>query len=727
MSSPSSAAQNLTARIVPLLERWAGAMEDFWTPVPGEPGLGFYGLGYVHWGVQANWNYLATLATLAAQPGVANREHWRQRAVAAFRYALATHRTGTRPGSDGKPWGSHWISMLGLERAMHGIPCLAPSLSPADLLAFRRLLISEVDWLLSDPSRDGHSGICAGKWGSSGRNNPESNIWSGCILWRIASLYPDAPNAAAWRERAQEFLVNGVSIDADAQDQTLLAGRTVAERHKGANFFPHYALDHHGYLNVGYMVICTSNAAMLHFDLKRAGLDLPPTLYHHQGDLWQVLRRMLFADGRLARIGGDSRVRYSYCQEYLLPSLLLAADQFGDGHALELASRQLALIEQESAAGGDGSFYGRRLAAMRHSNPHYYTRLESDRACVLAMLLNYLPLVTPPPAAPAAFESSVAGPWCEPEHVAAMQRSPARFASFAWRSHGLTQGLCLPPQDSSLAEWSANLAPVVRFLGDDPRQPGKYRRLVAAQVAEFPGGFVTSGSVREGVDVGIDEAAGCTDQALTRLAFAALPDDRSCLVLQQVVAAPDRFPCLIELKSLHLVLPNDLFNGNCRRFAFAGGNLELCSPPARPEVREAPGPWLNVDGRLGVVSLAGGQRFLIDRSPERRAGRYRSLFTEEICLHALNGVRRCQPGEMLVDVGFAVLAGADAEATAKVGGGALSFAAPGLRGVWITGADGRRYALVANFGTEPATAEVFGQSLTLAPGSAAVRQDAPGA
>ena len=52
-------------------------------------------------------------------------------------------------------------------------------------------------------------------------------------------------------------------------------GKPVREWHVGANFFPNYALDHHGYLNVGYMVICVCNAAMLHFDCRLPGCHGP--------------------------------------------------------------------------------------------------------------------------------------------------------------------------------------------------------------------------------------------------------------------------------------------------------------------------------------------------------------------------------------------------------------------------------------------------------------------
>ncbi len=717
-------AQNMRQRALRLLNGWARAAEAYWSGTAGDPGAGCYGPGYQPWGVQSNLNYAAALATLAAQAAPADGRRWRRRALAALRHALATHVTGSRAGADGKPWGNTWISMLGIERAMHGLAHLKGELSPADQASFRRVLVSEADWLLNQ-RRGPHPGVSAGLWAGEGRNRPESNIWSGCLLWRVAHLFPGAKNAAEWRTQAHRFLVNGVSIEADAGDGSLVAGHPVSAWHVGANFFPNYALDHHGYLNIGYQVICVSHAAMLHFDFKRAGALPPESLYHHQADLWRVLRRFVFGDGRLARIGGDSRVRYAYCQEYLLPALLFAADFLRDPHALALAGRQIRLMEAEAAAGG-GLFYGRRLSWLRQSNPHYFTRLESDRACVLAMLLNYLPLVNPPPEPRELFEESVAGAWIEKAHAAVMHRSPARLASFAWRAHGLTQtALCLPPADGSLAEWELNLCPVVRCLGDDGS--GGHRRLLGCTLQAFAGGFVTCGAVMEGVKVSIDEGAACTDQAVTHLAFAALPDERTCVGLQYVVAAADRAVYLAELKDLHAVIPNDLFNRRRRTFYGAAGRKVLSSPPARDAVVEIGGRWINCENRLGIVALHGADRILIHRRTQRRAGRYQSLFTEEICFHLRGGGARCRPGEILSDVGFAVLSGATAAATARVSGGAIRLNGRALRGVWVEGGNGKRYALLANFAPETQTVTVGGEKIELAARTAAVREMITGA
>ncbi len=706
----------LTLRATALLENWAEAVEPYWNPQPGRPYLGCYGPGYAHWGVQSNWNYAAALALLSAQAGVKRADTWRARAMAAYRYAMATHLSGSLPAADGRPWGHSWISMLGVERALFGLTALQDGLTDADQAALRRLLASEATWAVTEGHRGGEQGVIAGLWNSSGRNAPESNVWTGSLLWRTAALCPEDPNAPLWRERAHAYFINGISIPADAQDETLLAGKTVRARHVGANYFPNYALDHHGYLNVGYMAICLSNAAILHFDARRQGFAPPETLFFHQADLWQVLRRFIFADGRLLRLGGDSRVRYAYCQEYLLPALLLAADHFQDGHALELASRQLELMEQEAA----GTFYRQRLGELAQRNLHYYTRLESDRACVLGMLLAYLPLVNPPAAAVEPFNRSTAGLWDEPEHGALLARSERRVASFSWRAHGLSQGLCLPVDGSDLAEWSLNLAPWVRFLEDDGTMNGSHRRLLRSTQHTFPGGFATCGAVMEGVEIRVDEGARTTDQAVSDIAFVALPDDQTCVGFQRVTAAPDRVGYLWELKGLHLNLPNDRFNGFQRQIYTAKGQNTLPSPAAQDEMLPLGSTWANLDDRLGVVLLGGAPELCVSRSATRRGGKYRSLYVEEICSHAFHGQLRVPPGAELLDISFAVLAGASALQTAAFQGGELVFNLPDVRGVWVLGADGARYTVLANFGSAPAEMQVDGKPVTAPAGACVV-------
>lgn len=656
-------------------------------------GSGFYGSGYNQWGVQTNQKYAGALAVLAAHPAsMADRGWARKRTLSALRFSLESHVTGEGRCTDGTQWGHTWISALGIERMMFGLHLLREHLVEQDKESLRRVLMSEADYLLNEYSRNGIAEVTGDLWNDSGRNVPESNIWNGALLWRTAVMFPDHAHAVQWRERAHCFLINGVSIPADAEDETVIAGKPVRERFAGANFFPSYALDHHGYLNVGYMLICTSNAALLHFDMKAQKLPRPETLDHHHRELWQVLRRMIFANGRLARIGGDSRVRYAYCQEYSLPALLYAADHLGENHAVELINAQLRIIEEEARHSGDGSFFSGRLQELK-KNPYYFTRLESDRACCLAMLLAYAPLLEKRTEPQSSFEDSVTGSWCEPEHGAALHRCPTRFASFSWRSMGKTQGLCLPPDDGHFAEWQQNLCSVVSFLDEiGPRE------VLSHHIENFDGGFVTAGEVGEGMNVRLHEGWQGSDLARHQLAFAALPDGHTVVGLE-LCTVTGKQAYLSELKGLHLAFANDLFNSFHRRLVTELGEIELTAPAPIEEVVPLGSRWANVDERLGVLGIYGADELSLHRTPQRRGGRYQSLYTEEIGFPVCIGTRVVEPQEVLLDIGWMVCSGITAQQTRALD--ATPIVAGAVRAVALTGQDGRRYGVLANFGREP--------------------------
>lgn len=682
------------------------------------PGAGCFGTGYDYWGTQTNQKFIGALATLADAGPEADRNWARGRALAALRYELATHITGPAHRADGSQWGRHWLSALGLERMMHGWPSLRDAMDSEASEAMRRVMFDEARWLADDFERGKTRGIVAGRWGGSGCNAPESNIWAGAFLWRVTAMYPDHSRADEYRELAHRFLINGVSVAADADDPTLVAGRPIKDRHVGANFFNHYALDHHGYMNVGYMVICLSNAAMLHFDLKRLGLERPESLDHHQRDLWLATKPMIFDDGRLARLGGDSRIPYTYCHEYLVPALLYVADRFGDEDALALLRRTAGLCETEARVNGDGSFLGTRLAPLARTQPYYYTRIESDRACALSMLAAYLPLIewgetvdedsTTAPGDPSveALNERVALPidadvveWIEPEHGAVLHRCPTRLASVAWRgAGGGAQVLCLPPGAGDLADWRLNLVGQVRCLGDLPGKPRRPMRIpLAYDVQRLEGGFLTTATMLEGNHNEVPEGLMLKHQATSHYAVCALPDRHTLLVLHRCVARYRVFTH--EVVGVNLNIANDLFNGGTRRLTTAAGDLVLQSPATRDELLTLGGTWLCIDDKVGLIGIAGGDQLSLHRSSDRRGGDLGGLATEIVGFPYRIGLADWNPGATILDTACAALSGVGSEATERFAKHAQSSSpdgGPGLRMVTVRGLDDQTYRLTAN-------------------------------
>ena len=690
------------------LHGWPAAMQRHLYRIPGQPALGCYGPGNSgHWAVQANATAAAALAICAtdsaAPPGWSQDEllEWALRLV---RFTFHSHRAGGGVATDKQPWGYSWISALGLERMMHGIEALDPYWTDEDRARMAAVLQSECDWLLDHYQRDPAAPpgtITAGLYAK--HNHPENNIWNGCLLHRLIRLYPDAPRRDEYEEKGTAFLCNGISIEADATDDILIGGRPLADWHVGANFFPSYALNHHGYLNVGYMVICLSNIAMMHFSCRAQGWEPPEGLYLHARELWQLVKSCTLPDGRLWRIGGDTRVRYAYCQDYAVPAWLLARDCFGDADVPALEAGWLSIIAQERAANGDGTFMSQRLASLAAMSPLYYARLEGDRAAALSMALAWHRHEAAPPTDPSPSHTNpitVLPAWSDDYHGSQFTRGPGRWASWTWRgAHAFPLGLCLPPTDSSLAEWHQNLTGSIRGLG-------MYHQAetTVGSCEAFDGGFATCGQLA--ITTCQPVAEGERDCLIARidLACVALPDDRTVIVLQR--ARTEGRVWLQCCKGLFLQIPNDLFNGFTRCCTDSAGTYNLPGCPQTAETRAIAGDWVNVDERLSVARIYGpplvwhqpaGRQVTIPRK-EPGGGH---LHAVEICCGVREELHAVDADTDLFDLGVVLLSSVDAEQTrhgqARHPPRAGLMKAPGLRGVEVVGADNRTYRVAANF------------------------------
>ncbi|HOJ39053.1 MAG TPA: hypothetical protein PK644_01140, partial [bacterium] len=574
-----------------LLEGWLrSAEEDLYTP-PDRPDLLCYGTGYDHWGVQTNQKAMATYAVLAADPAFDpdragySREVVREKALKLLRFSLASHLEGDYHCLDGRRWGHTWISVLGLERMMHGVEAIRNYLHDDDEKLLRRVLLSEADWLTD--KYEIRAGLVE-------NNRPESNLWNGCFLHQVAALYPDAPGVKKYQEKGTAFLLNGLSLPSDGLSEEVVSGRKLKEWFVGANFFQSLALNHHGYLNVGYMVICLSQVALLHFFCRTSGLNPPEALYRHAAELWALVKTFTFPDGRLLRIGGDTRIRYCYCQDYAVPVWLFAADYLGDEEAVSYEGHWLKTLATEVAAGGDGSFLRARLRGLRTVSPLYYTRLEADRAVSLSMGAYWRRVLK------IKGWKKIAGlsQWADAYHGACFQKGEKRIVSFCWQAAQPPQLLCLPSAGSTFAEWRENLAGRVFSLARYHRQ-----EVLQHQEIVFSGGFLVIGQTR--IQASSFIAEGQIDLPVSQgwLVAAALPDDRTVVVMQKQVACHSQH--LSRVQGLLLNVPNDIFN-HCRRVYYAEREkLKLRGASGQERIVRFNSSWVNVDDCLGLAVVYG--------------------------------------------------------------------------------------------------------------------------
>lgn len=696
-------------RPVERLGRWLEAMERWWTQADDD--LGWFGSGYNSWGVQTNLKYASAAAAVAARHPDASMRSWALgRARDSYRFAWHSHLSGAGTCADGQSWGHTWISALGIERAWLGLDLLADA--GADLRQdAERVLLSESDWLATSYQRGRTPGVVAGLWADEGHNDPESNLWNGALLWRTLTRVPDAPEAAAYRDRALSFMANGVSLTADAQDRTRYDGEPLASRHIGANFFDSMALDHHGYLNLGYMAICTSQASLLYFDQNAADLEVPELLHLHQDVLWDRLRSCITPDGRLIRLGGDSRVRYAYCQEYVPVAALYAREHLGDDGADAVIDGYLDLVAAESS--DRGAFYDRRLGHIQERRPYYYTRLESDRANALAFLVAHRG-INRARASDREVGAREASSWSDDEHGVLMVRG-RRLASHSWRAFTTTQGLCLPAAQGDMAEYHLNLAPRLLLEGEntafDEFSSGRLgRRVTTRWQAPFDGGFATVGQVLEGTELVIAEGWKGEGAALSTIAMVALPDDATVLGLQ-VVQTADWWVGLLGWHGLNLGIPNDVYNGATRVLQTADGTLSLGTMPTTRGLLEL-GRQVTVDGVLTVRSLDERGLQLI-RTPVPGGGPLQSLRVETLAMGAVQGSRYVPPRTTIIDAAYLLHVGDQRTVPRTV---TLAGAGP-VRAWHVESPGGRSFTVVVNTSLEDevwdlATASTTARELT---------------
>lgn len=652
---------SLHEKYLSLLSQWVpAALNEMYSP-PDCPNTLCYGTGFTHWGVQTQHKACATFAVLATDPatdasltGISQTE-LQQTALQLLRFSLNTHIEGAFAGTDGKKWGHSWISVLGLERMMHGIDALTPLLTEDDAQLLERVLVSEADWLLHE-----HPVIA----GQIDRNVPESNVWNGAFLHRVALLYPHTPHAQKYQEKGTAFLLNAVSIPEDADSDVLYDGKPLSQWHVDANFFPSFALHHHAYLNVGYMVICLSNAAMLHFAYKTRGIEPPTALYLHLKELWHVVKGLTFPDGRLARVGGDTRARYCYCQEYAIPAWLWAQDFLKDTDCAAFEQGWLAHVEKELSAQTDGSFFGTRLHALKQASPLYYTRLESDRAVTLSMGVYWhriFPHINETSQKPSntTFPAQVFC-WKDDFHGATVHHTEQRFASVVWKAAEPPTALCLPPDKSTIAEWHQSLSGSIKGMGKVT-----YQSADDFYCEEFDGGFLSYGRTHMLTEDMVAEGEPNNHTcAMQDILYAALPDNSSMVVLQYA-RAPQRRVFLKSCKSLYLPVPNDVYNGNSRRYETAKETFSLASLEKPFGTLPLKSSWLCIDNSLSIATLDAQSELCIHRPRDRQIDlKFRpwrahawdggTLYCDEICATCRTDTFSAHPGECLYDDTFLI-------------------------------------------------------------------------
>jgi len=596
-----------------LLEQNCSFIFDYLYSPTSNSDLACFGMGdHGHWSMQTNTNMFAALATLATDPNTDPTKTGRSQdellatALKLLRFTTRSHIGADASCFDNQQWGCSWISSLCIDRMFHGIEAISPFLTQDDNDLIDLMLTAEANWLSDEYD------IVAGELNSSGKNHPESNMWNASIIFRTLMRNPDVARSQEYLDKAYDYLLHAISISSDKISEELFYGKPVKDQFRGANFFDSYSLDHHGYLNVGYMVITLSNLAMLHFSYKNSGIEAPAELYRNAYDLWALIKRCTFEDGRLFRIGGDTRARYCYCQDYAIPMWLMMVDKFGETDCIGLEEGWLKQLQTEVNANCDNSFLSNRLEIMKEKSMLYYHRLEGDKFSTLSMGAYWRRIyddfidITP-----AKKQAPFDGSWNEKFHGAMLEKGEKRNVSWVWRSGQHPTSVCVPSVDgSSMAEWETNFMPVVKSFGKT-----NVNIIGGFNYKTFSGGFYTVGNSIARTEG--QPCEGASDENIANIfsACIALPDDKSVIYINRAEMIARFY--VTELKDFCFKIPNDIFNGNQRKYITANQKFILEGYGSKKELIKTDSSWINIDDKISVISIIKDKNLLINRPGER--------------------------------------------------------------------------------------------------------------
>jgi hypothetical protein len=497
------------------------------------------------------------------------------KSVAAIRYATATHFTGTQKCTDGKQWGGMdrpgykaWQSSYWAGSLAFGAWLIWDKLDPQLRKDVERVVAAQDDFLAT-----GNPPV--NLWADT---KAEENGWNVPLLCLGELMFPSNPHAALWHETALKYMMNTLCTAADTNDTSLVDGHEVKDWVRGANLQPDYTLENHGIFHPSY-VGCSSyflTQAALYY--AYAGRPIPQAATHHLMDVWQMFRTIMLPWGETA----DPQ-----SMDWELHGLPFI-DLYG-----ALATRDkdpfAARMEQSSLQ------YVRAWQTMFHGSltlpgsPFGITRHAIN--CELAsygFLAHKIfgPSVTPLTAR--AVNAQEEGVWNYPYVEFIEHRTPQKFASFSWKNR--IMGLLMPIDDHmGNPEFIVPIANV--FIGSfQVAGAGNKMTVVGHTWKEMPDGFETSGTVL------INE--GRLKQTLQMISVGnqtVVYEDRVTALSNVTVRAEHGLPVGIE---------NDSLTGGARIVSDEDGRTVFdWQKPQHPA--GIPGNWGNIDGRIGVVVLAG--------------------------------------------------------------------------------------------------------------------------
>ena len=548
--------------------------DGFWKDWPTNSNSGFWGSGrsgedcFRH----IEGMTLATAALLRYSSALPENERaeYKRKALAAFRFVTATHVTGSQKCTDGKSWGDAWQSAMWTGDLAFSAWLIWDELDDGLRKDFERVVAHEADRFLT----------IRAPAGTFNDTKAEENGWDLTCIALSCNMFPEHPHAAAWKKKAIEYMINTLSTPQDQDDKTLVDGRPVSEWYTGANLHPDFTLENHGFFHPSYIgcscYFLTETA--MYFTLGHQPIPAADT--HHLRDTWRMYEGILLPNGEAAYPQGMDWDLHG--TPYISLYAALASYQ-KDPMAAHLEQVYLQYMRAwQEKENGDLALTGSPFGFGRHA--------------VTTGLVTYAFLAHkifgPPTKELTASEAALIGQGVSAHDWVQVitQRTRDKFASFSWTNR--IMGLVVPigPGHEGNPDFTA---PVTDgFIGEFILGPKNRQKTVAVDHSwtKTADSFETTGTLL------MNEGQLKQTLQMTSLgAKTVVYQDRVIALTNLNVAQEHGVPFGIE---------NDDVNGGTRLLSYKDGQVIFDQSKPRPPM-PVPGSWANVDGRLGVVMVAG--------------------------------------------------------------------------------------------------------------------------
>lgn len=292
-----------------------------------------------------------------ATVGVSRSTLLKETLLPMMRYVVATHVTGSRPTSDGKPWGdawqsAHWAQMLG-----RGAWYVWSELPPDLQEGVRRVIAHEADRIArTEPPHQLRSDTKA-----------EENAWNSQVLSVGMLLLPDDPRCPGWETAYQKWVISSFLRPADEHNDTIVDGRRVSEQFTGANIFDDFTVENHNFVHPDYMTTFSLSLGCAP-DFAMTGRHIPEALLFNVAPIYENLKWMLMPDGGFVYPNGQDWEMFR-CPAWLGKHVLMAV--WGhDPDAWAWTVRTLETMEKMQARPAGGAVF--------HPGEYFFASTQSD-------------------------------------------------------------------------------------------------------------------------------------------------------------------------------------------------------------------------------------------------------------------------------------------------------------------------------------------------------------